>query len=455
MQSKLQMWKRRGAGLMAALVFATGLAWGGSPVLAQTTPQQALEQLQLEDAVAGLAEGAASYTKQGHQALTVHDRLLDAVDPGEGSGAYDAFVEGTADSAGYAQAMALLLDQVKLENCLVTDPATGETWNRVQIDSVWYNLSAYRDDLSGNRTAFLKSDEAFSLLLGSDPSCWTGEHPCTDFRYDDWFLNQSRDGGDVWKSNIYYTDGNGTLYAGYLMGSASSSNLYREETGLSRVDACAAFDGSLYLVGSQQGGSQGLYRYNGSYNVTISPGNAMVREGSVTAMEQDIGEEEILSMYATSTGLVLQNAQGEKVEITLHTHTLGDWQTVQQMDCAANQPGKEVRSCTLCKEQVQVRYEIPEHHYSQWQVVENPTPEQEGSIQQVCQTCHQTISGSLLYGDVDFNGKREVLDVMMLAQIVVGVSRAPEGLDCNYSGDESQRTDILDVMALAQYLVSN
>lgn len=189
----------------------------------------------------------------------LHDRLLDAAQPAQtGSTAYDALVTGAANSQGYAQAMALLLEEVGLENILAQDPVTGEMWNRVKIDGVWYNLSAYRDDLSGDRTAFLKSDAAFAALLGSDPSRWTGEHPCTSIYYDDWFLNQSQDGGDLWKSEMYYTDGSGTLYAGYLMGTTSSAGIIREETGLSQVDACAVFDGSLYLIGSQDGRCPGL-----------------------------------------------------------------------------------------------------------------------------------------------------------------------------------------------------
>ena len=69
-----------------------------------------------------------------------------------------------------------------------------------------------------------------------------------------------RENGDVlyrgsFAQGLY--DGSGTLYAGYLMGTTSSAGIIREETGLSRVDACAVFDGSLYLIGSQDGGAQG------------------------------------------------------------------------------------------------------------------------------------------------------------------------------------------------------
>ena len=288
MEMQRQIWKRAGAGLTAALVLAAGFLLGNGQVNAQTTPQQALQELQLEDAAAILTDGPDSYSKQGNKALVLHDRLLDAVYPAQtGSTAYDALVSGGADSTGYAQAMALLLEEVGLENSLVTDPATGESWNRVRIDGSWYNLSVYRDDLSGRRTAFLKSDSAFADLLGSDPSSWEGENPCTSTYYDNWFLNQSQDGGDVWKNDLYYTNGSGTLYAGYLMGTATHSGLYREETGLDFVDACAAFDGSLYLIGSLNS-RQGLYLYEGSSSVEIGLDGTLVHRGSVTPVEQDI-----------------------------------------------------------------------------------------------------------------------------------------------------------------------
>ncbi len=454
MEMQRQIWKRAGAGLTAALVLAAGFLLGNGQVNAQTTPQQALQELQLEDAAAILTDGPDSYSKQGNKALVLHDRLLDVVYPAQtGSTAYDALVSGGADSTGYAQAMALLLEEVGLENSLVTDPATGESWNRVRIDGSWYNLSVYRDDLSGRRTAFLKSDSAFADLLGSDPSSWEGENPCTSTYYDNWFLNQSQDGGDVWKNDLYYTNGSGTLYAGYLMGTATHSGLYREETGLDFVDACAAFDGSLYLIGSLNS-RQGLYLYEGSSSVEIGLDGTLVHRGSVTPVEQDIGTDPIVSMYSNSTGLVLVTQDGSEKEITLHTHTLGDWQTVQKMDCAGVIPGKEVRICTDCGEVVEIRYQSPEHSYSDWTVAQNPSLEQEGRLEQVCANCGDRVTKPLLYGDVNLDGSVTVLDVMRLAQSVVGSIQLPQGLDGNYDRSEDGAIGVLDVMALAQYIVS-
>ena len=186
MEIKQPFWKRTGAALAAMLILIVGIGLTGTRAYAQTTPQQALEQLQLEDAAAVLIDGPDGFRREGHRALMLHDRLLDAAQPAQtGSTAYDALVTGAANSQGYAQAMALLLEEVGLENILAQDPVTGEMWNRMKIDGVWYNLSAYRDDLSGDRTAFLKSDAAFAALLGSDPSRWTGEHPCTSIYYDE------------------------------------------------------------------------------------------------------------------------------------------------------------------------------------------------------------------------------------------------------------------------------
>ena len=454
MEIKQPFWKRTGAALAAMLILIVGIGLTGTRADAQTTPQQALEQLQLEDAAAVLIDGPDGFRREGHRALMLHDRLLDAAQPAQtGSTAYDALVTGAANSQGYALAMALLLEEVGLENALVQDPVTGEMWNRVKIDGVWYNLSAYRDDLSGDRTAVLKSDAAFAALLGSDPSRWTGEHPCTSIYYDDWFLNQSQDGGDLWKSEMYYTDGSGTLYAGYLMGTTSSAGIIREETGLSQVDACAVFDGSLYLIGSQDGGAQGLYLYNGSSGVEVGSGGTMVRRGSVTATGQDIGSQTIVAMYGTSTGLTLLAQDGSTRTVTLHTHTLGDWQTVQQMDCANVIPGKEVRICSDCEEIEEIRYEIPEHAYTDWTVAQTPDPEQPGTVQRECTRCHHTITQSLPYGDLNLDEITDVLDVMTLAQTVVGSAQLPKELSGDYNGDS--RVDVLDVMTLVQMALPN
>lgn len=51
-------------------------------------------------------------------------------------------------------------------------------------------------------------------------------------------------------------------------------------------------------------------------------------------------------------------------------------------------------------------------------------------------------------GDLNDDSVVNVLDVMTLAQIVVGKNQAPEGIDIDYNSDES--VDLLDVMYLAQ-----
>ncbi len=454
MEIKQVLWKRVGAAAAAMLMAVSGIGLINAQAEDQVTPQQALEQLQLDDVVASLIDGPDEFRREGHKALMLHDRLLDIVQPAQtGSTAYDALVTGAADSQGYALAMNLLLEQVGLESVLVEDSVTGEMWNRVEIDGVWYNLSAYRDDLSGDRTAFLKSDDAFAALLGSDPSNWIGEHPCTSSYYDDWFLNQSQDGGDLWKGEMYYTNGSGTLYAGYLMGTTSSSGLIREETGLSQVDACAVFDGSLYLIGSESGGAQGLYLYNGSSSVEVSDG-ATVRRGSVTATGLDIGSQTIVAMYSTSTGLTLVAQDGSTYAITLHTHTLGDWQTVQQVDCDNVVPGKEVRICSDCGQTVEVSYILPEHAYTDWTVTQAPTQEQSGSVQRECTRCSSEFIQSLPYGDLNLDEVTDVLDVMTLAQAVASDGELISGLDANYDQSEDGVVDVLDVMALACYVVN-
>lgn len=62
--------------------------------------------------------------------------------------AYGALVQKTAVCNGYAEAMALLLDCVGIENEIVTGTADGElhAWNRVCLDGKWYQVDATWDD---------------------------------------------------------------------------------------------------------------------------------------------------------------------------------------------------------------------------------------------------------------------------------------------------------------------
>lgn len=70
--------------------------------------------------------------------------------------AYGALVQGTAVCNGYAEAMALLLSCVGVENDFMTGTADGElhAWNRVCLDGKWYQVDATWDDPLPDRGFF-------------------------------------------------------------------------------------------------------------------------------------------------------------------------------------------------------------------------------------------------------------------------------------------------------------
>ncbi len=71
--------------------------------------------------------------------------------------AYGVLVQGTAVCNGYAEAMALMLECVGVENEFMTGTADGElhAWNRVKLDGEWYQVDATWDDPLPDRGSFV------------------------------------------------------------------------------------------------------------------------------------------------------------------------------------------------------------------------------------------------------------------------------------------------------------
>ena len=70
--------------------------------------------------------------------------------------AYGVLVQNTAVCNGYAEAMALLLSCVGVENEIMTGTADGElhAWNRVKLDGKWYQVDATWNDPLPDRGSF-------------------------------------------------------------------------------------------------------------------------------------------------------------------------------------------------------------------------------------------------------------------------------------------------------------
>lgn len=92
--------------------------------------------------------------------------------------AYGALVQGKAVCNGYAEAMALLLNCVGVENEIMTGWASSElhAWNRVRLDGKWYQVDSTWDDPIPDRGSFA-GHQFFNVTdeIMDDTHIWTIE----------------------------------------------------------------------------------------------------------------------------------------------------------------------------------------------------------------------------------------------------------------------------------------
>ncbi|MBO6114303.1 MAG: hypothetical protein J6P57_04520 [Lachnospiraceae bacterium] len=92
--------------------------------------------------------------------------------------AYGALVQGKAVCNGYAEAMALLLNCVGVENEIMTGWASSElhAWNRVRLDGKWYQVDSTWDDPIPDRGSFA-GHQFFNVTdeIMDDTHVWTIE----------------------------------------------------------------------------------------------------------------------------------------------------------------------------------------------------------------------------------------------------------------------------------------
>ena len=103
--------------------------------------------------------GMSDYEKE----LAIHDYIVQNCEYGYTDyskeyayRAYGVLVQNTAVCNGYAEAMALLLSCVGVENEIMTGVADGElhAWNRVKLDGKWYQVDATWNDPLPDRGSF-------------------------------------------------------------------------------------------------------------------------------------------------------------------------------------------------------------------------------------------------------------------------------------------------------------
>lgn len=110
--------------------------------------------------------------------------------------AYGVLVQGKAVCNGYAEAMALLLNCVGVENEIMTGWASGElhAWNRVKLDGKWYQVDSTWDDPIPDRGSFA-GHQFFNVTdeIMDDTHVWTVSdyEACESMDYNYFKVNNS------------------------------------------------------------------------------------------------------------------------------------------------------------------------------------------------------------------------------------------------------------------------
>lgn len=101
---------------------------------------------------------------EADKALYLHDQLISKTvykDGTPSSTAVGPLVYGYGICTGYADAYALLLNQVGIDSVLVCNNGASHTWNYVDVDGQWYHVDPTWDDSASgerNHTYFLLND---------------------------------------------------------------------------------------------------------------------------------------------------------------------------------------------------------------------------------------------------------------------------------------------------------
>lgn len=401
---------------------------------AQEVPAMQAEIDAVVDQIKSVTQGMSDYDKL----LTIHDWLaermtydFDVASSSEltsGRTAYDALVRHQGVCEAYDFGFRLLANELGFETGYAK--TQDHIWSMVKLDGEWYHVDVTHDDPSigdGSGHSYLVPGCVLhTYFLVSDAGVQDANHgsgsyeatnTATSTRFDgENALSNTWDGVAAWNGKVYLAQ-SGTLYTGDFSGSTES--LTTVNTGLLYVSSVAAYpDGvsGLLLTGYQSlTESEGLYRFS-----------------------QD-GLEKLADLSA-----------GEY---------FNDPQVIVWCSYAAKNPDGTVVvavSSTLqpeFKETVVTIASPCQHTNLVWEIAVAPTAEANGMLQGVCPDCRQEFTKELLYGDLNLDGCIDVLDVMTLAQTVVGSVQLPEKLSGDYNGDS--RVDVLDVMTLAQMVLPN
>jgi hypothetical protein len=169
-----------------------------------------------------ISPGMSDYEKE----LAIHDYIVKNCEYGYPDSnkenaytTYGALIDKKAVCNGYAEAMALLLTCVDIENDIMTGTADGElhAWNRVCLDGNWYQLDATWDDPIPDRGDFA-GHMYFNVTddVMDDTHTWTeGDfEKCTSWNYNYFYYNNlicNSVGFSTAVTNLAYRDMYGTM----------------------------------------------------------------------------------------------------------------------------------------------------------------------------------------------------------------------------------------------------
>ncbi len=390
--------------------------------------------------IKAITQGMSDYDKL----LTIHDWLaermtydFDVASSSEltsGRTAYDALVLCQGVCEAYDFGFRLLANELGFETGYAK--TQDHIWSMVKLDGEWYHVDVTQDDPSigdGSgvsyqvpgcvlHTYFLVSDAGVQ-----DANHGSGNYEATNTasstRFDgESALSNTYDGVAAW-NGVLYLASSGALYTGDFSGSTDS--LTPVDTGLIAVSSVTAYpDGvsGLLLTGRQSlTESEGLYRFSQ---------DGLEKLADLSAEEYfDDSEVVVWCSYAE------ENPDGT-IAVTVSSTLQPEFQTAVVTLPA---PAAESESC--------------QHPDLIWEIAAAPTADESGVLQGTCPDCQQEFSTALLYGDLNLDGGLDLLDVMALAQVVVGSAQLADRLPGDYNGDS--QVNVLDVMTLAQMILPN
>lgn len=373
--------------------------------------------------------------------LTIHDWLAERMtydydvasssDLTSGRTAYDALVRHQGVCEAYDFGFRLLANELGFETGYAK--TQDHIWSMVKLDGEWYHVDVTHDDPSigdGSGSSYLVPGCVLhTYFLVSDAGVQDANHgsgsyeatnTATSTRFDgENALSSTWDGVAVWNGGVYLAD-DGTLYTGDVSGSLTSV-----DTGLLYVSSAAAYpDGTsgLLLTGYHSPAeSEGLYRFS--------------QDGLEKLADLSAGEYFNDPQVIVWCSYAAENPDGA-IAVTVSSTLQPEFQTTV-VTLPASEPEPEP-----CR-----------HPNLVWEIAAAPTAESNGILQGVCPDCQQEVTKVLLYGDLNLDGGMDVLDVMTLAQTVVGSAQLPKELSGDYNGDS--RVDVLDVMTLVQMALPN